>query len=76
MEKVSSWKDFISSVRHMKPKPTLDEFLKEAHSEDTRINGHLGDGARVNQRRPLRGETTARRTLTTRGNGARRRTVT
>eukprot|EP00961_Rhodomonas_salina_P241498 3262785-Rhodomonas_salina.1 len=34
MEKVSSWKDFISTVRCMKPKPTLDEFLKEARSED------------------------------------------
>eukprot|EP00961_Rhodomonas_salina_P076750 1030180-Rhodomonas_salina.1 len=33
----------------MKPKPTLDKFLKEARSEDIRINGHLGDGARANQ---------------------------
>eukprot|EP00961_Rhodomonas_salina_P118442 1594423-Rhodomonas_salina.1 len=32
----------------MKPKPTLDEFLKEARSEDISINGHLGKGALAN----------------------------
>eukprot|EP00961_Rhodomonas_salina_P032720 441138-Rhodomonas_salina.1 len=48
MDKVSLWKDFISAVRHMKPKPTLDEFLKQVHRENISINSHLGKGAQSN----------------------------
>eukprot|EP00961_Rhodomonas_salina_P088371 1188426-Rhodomonas_salina.1 len=65
MEKVPSWKDFIRAVRRMKPKPTLDEFLTEACSEDIRSTATLTRERGPIQRRPPPGATTMTRTLIT-----------